>query len=171
MAKTEDNNEKKVFPYCRKISFPFSVNVRFPGDLDYIPAVRKFVSELLQVSNFSSKFAYRSEIIVDEICNNAVAYGCRTDDAQIELVNSIFDDRIEFTIRDQGGTKDNLRRLKTAVKTDADGKKEQTQQGLGLEIVRMLSERLDVVIDEENLTSVHVVRKREDDREELRPSN
>ena len=168
MAKTEDHHAKRSIPHAMKIRFPFSVNVRFPGDLEYIPAVRKFVAELLQVSNFSSKFAYRSEIIVDEICNNAVAYGCRTDDAQIDLLNTIFDDRIEFTIRDEGGTKDNVRRLKTAAKTTGRGKKEQTQQGLGLEIVRMLSERLDVVINEENLTSVHIVRKREDEREDVR---
>ncbi len=170
MAKTEDRKEKKGLPAYMKIQFPFSVNVRFPGDLEYIPAVRKFISELLQVSSFDSKFAYRSEIIVDEICNNAVVYGCRTDNAEIELINKVFDDRIEFTIQDQGGTKDNLRRLKNAVKTTAPEKKEQSQQGLGLEIVRMLSERLDVVIDEENLTSVHVVRKREDDREDIRTS-
>ncbi|MBN1308477.1 MAG: ATP-binding protein [Chitinispirillaceae bacterium] len=171
MAKTEDHNGKEIFPQCRKISIPFSVNVRFPGDLDYIPAVRKFVSELLQVSDFSPKFAYRSEIIVDEICNNAVTYGCQTDDAHIELLNKIFDDRIEFTIRDQGGTNNNLRRLKTAVKSGSSGKKKQTKPGLGLEIVRMLSERLDVVIDEKNLTSVHVVRKREDERGDVTLSN
>jgi anti-sigma regulatory factor (Ser/Thr protein kinase) len=139
----------------------------------YIPAIRKFVAELLAVSNFDSKFAYRSEIIVDEICNNAVTFGCRTGDAEVELVNKVFDDRIEFTIQDQGGSKDNVRRLKNAVKTNHAGKKEQVHhhQGLGLEIVRMLSERLDVVIDEKNLTSVHVVRRREDERDDLRESN
>ncbi len=165
MAKTKNNDRDKDFPSCRDIQFPFTVKVRFPGDLEYIPPVRKFIAELLQVSNFSSKFAYRSEIIVDEICNNAVVYGCRTQDAEIELSSIIFEDRIEFTIRDEGGTKENVRQLRAAVDSPENAENEAVPKGLGLEIVRMLSARLDVLIDEDNVTSVHIVRKREDERE------
>lgn len=153
------------------LQFPYTVNIRFPGDLEYIPAVRKFIAELLQVSNFSSKFAYRSEIIVDEICNNAVSYGCQREAAEIELVNELYDDRIEFTIKDQGGSQNHVGRLQSSINSSVVAKENNTQQGLGLEIVRMLSESLNVVIDEQNLTSVHVVRKREPEREEIRPSN
>lgn len=171
MAMTDKRKNKDNLPPSMNIGFPFTVNVRFPGDLEYIPAVRKFIAELLQVSNFSPKFAYRSEIIVDEICNNAVVYGCQTEEAEIELGNTVYDDRIEFNIKDEGGTKDNLKRLKKAVKIREDKTGDSSKPGLGLEIVRMLSERLDVLIDDENLTSVRVVRKREDDREDHRISN
>lgn len=143
------------------IVFPYKVSVRFPGDLEYIPPIRKFVSELLQVSNFNPKFAYRSEIIVDEICNNAVNYGCMTSNAEIELICEIFEDRIEFTINDQGSTKENINQLMAAIKKPIDPDKD-IQHGLGLEIVRMLSGNVDVAIDEKNITSVHIVRKRED---------
>ena len=160
MATTENNSLSS----CLNITFPYEVSIKFPGDLEYIPAVRKFIAELLQVSAFSPKFAYRSEIIVDEICNNAVVYGCQTEDAEIELKNEISKDRIEFTIKDQGGTKDNQRRLQKAADNTTETSKEQEKAGLGLEIVRMLSERLDVIIDDENLTSVHIVRKREDEQ-------
>ena len=169
MAKT-DNIDSNNFSLCKHIHFPYKVNIRFPGDLEYIPAVRKFIAEVLQVSNFSPKFAYRSEIIVDEICNNAVVYGCQTENAEIVLSNTISEDTIEFNIQDQGGTQDNVKRLKKAVNTATNEKEENVQEGLGLEIVRMLSERLGVVINEDNLTSVHIVRKREDEREDFRPS-
>ncbi len=165
MAKNEEHPIKKTFPRAMKIRFPYTVNINFPGDLEYIPAIRKFIAELLQVSNFSQKFSYRSEIIIDELCNNAVTYGCRTDNAHVELINTIYHDRIEFSIRDEGGTKEHLRRLKSSIKRDQSRKKEQSQQGMGLQIVRMLSERIDVVINEDNLTSVHVVRKKEDEGE------
>ena len=155
---TTDNNSLSSY---MNISFPYEVSIKFPGDLEYIPAVRKFIAELLQVSDFSPKFAYRSEIIVDEICNNSVVYGCQTEDAEIELKNNILNDRIEFTIKDQGGTRDNQVRLQKAAENMSETSGEQDKAGLGLEIVRMLSERLDVIIDEDNLTSVHVVRKRE----------
>lgn len=168
---TETSNER----YCllpMKLQFPYSVTIRFPGDLEYIPAVRKFIAELLQVSSFSSKFAYRSEIIVDEICNNAVSYGCQHEAAEIELVNELHDDRIEFTIKDQGGSQNHIGRLQSSISSSVAPTENETQQeGLGLEIVRMLSESLNVIIDEQNLTSVHIVRKRESEREEIRPSN
>ncbi|MCX7725819.1 MAG: ATP-binding protein [Chitinispirillaceae bacterium] len=146
-----------------KIKFPFSVNIKFPGNMEYIPAVRKFVSELLQVCNFSPKFSYRTEIIIDEICSNSVLYGCKKEDAEIELTNTVYEDRVEINIKDQGGKKEDIKRLKNAIKRWEGEKTDQPKEGLGLEIVRMLSERLDVVIDENNLTSVHVVRKREDE--------
>lgn len=141
------------------IQLPYTIELSFPGDIEYIPAIRKFISEILLVSHFSPKFAYRSEIIVDEICNNAVSYGCRTDDAKIELLCNIYDDGIDFTIKDQGGDKHHIERLKNAINLESEQK---SDKGLGLEIVRMLSESLNVVIDEKNLTSVRIVRKRED---------
>lgn len=167
MATTENNN----LSLCMNIEFPFSVNIKFPGDLEYIPAVRKFIAELLLVSDFSPKFAYRSEIIIDEICNNAVVYGCQTEDAEIELKNQIFDDRIEFTIQDQGGTRDNLTRLQKAANNPSEDTHEHDKAGLGLEIVRMLSERLDVIIDDDNFTSVHIVRKREGEQDNKHSSD
>jgi anti-sigma regulatory factor (Ser/Thr protein kinase) len=141
------------------MTFPYKIAIRFPGDLDYIPSIRKFVSEVLQVSNFSSKFAYRSEIIVDEISNNAVNYGCTHDNSHIDLECDIFEDQIEFTIKDQGGRKKDLEKLQTSIQNSQPDY--EPKDGLGIELVRMLSERIDFKIDEDNLTSIHVVRKRE----------
>jgi len=144
------------------IDFPFKVSIVIPGDLEYIPPVRKFISEMLQVANFNQKFAYRSEIIVDEICNNAVNYGCLSQSASVELICEVFDDRIEFFVKDQGGKKEHIKRLQLAIHSDCqDLLFADRGKGLGLEIVRMLSEKVDLKIDEENLTSVHIVRKRE----------
>lgn len=148
---------------------PRTFNLKFPGDLEYIPSVRKFVSEVLIASNFDAKFAYRSEIIVDEICNNAVSYGCIRPDAAIDLVCSIFGDRIEFTIRDEGGKKDDVKQLELAVKSDSHAVPIEQIEGsgkktaLGLEIVRMLSKDVTFEVDRNNLTSIKVVKVREDE--------
>ncbi len=142
------------------IEFPYRIALSFPGDLEYIPAVRKFISEVLQVSNFSSKFAYRSEIIVDEISNNAVNYGCHDENASVDLECLVHEDRIEFEIRDQGGSKENIDRLHSAVRAEPEDNT--SGKGLGIEIVRMLSESMDINIDDQNLTSVHIIRKREE---------
>lgn len=146
---------------------PYVVKMRFPSDLDYIPAVRKFVAETLQVNHFSPKFAYRSEVIVDEICHNAIVHGSRTMDATVAIECTIFPDRFEFQANDQGGKKDDLERLKDALKR-VDAKpaesfmEKEDKRGLGLEIVRLLSEDLKLEIGDDNMTTVRVVRKRED---------
>jgi len=142
----------------------YSIDLSFPGDLGYIPPVRKFVSEMLQANNFSPKFAYRSEIIVDEICNNAVAFGCKAIDATVALQFKVHSDRIELVVKDQGGSKEDRERLKELVggkKVNQKGK-EPKRTKLGLEIVKMLSESIDLEIDDNNLTSVRVTRKRDD---------
>jgi len=153
--------------YLMSESKPQKVKIRFPGDLEYIPAVRKFVAELLLVNQFSSKCAYRSEIIIDEICNNAVVYGCRTADSQVEVVCVMHEDRIEFQVKDAGGSETDLKRLRDAVAAEESGVKpildgRKSAAGLGLEIVRLLSEEVNVEVDDNNLTSIRVIRRRED---------
>ncbi len=148
-------------------SNPYCIKMRFPSDLDYIPPVRKFVAETLQVNHFSPKFAYRSEVIVDEICHNAIIHGSRTMDAMVEIDCKIFPDRFEFEAHDQGGTRDDLDKLKNAMnKTETPSieplLEKRERAGLGLEIVRLLSEDVKLEIGENNMTTVRVVRKRED---------
>jgi anti-sigma regulatory factor (Ser/Thr protein kinase) len=145
---------------------PYIFKIKFPSDLDYIAPVRKFVAETLSVTKFSPKFAYRSEVIVDEICHNAIIHGSRSIDATVEMECSIFPDRFEFHVNDQGGKKEDLDRLKSAVKKADTRAKELTEEkdgrGLGLEIVRLLSEEVKMEVGEGNTTTVRVVRKRED---------
>lgn len=140
--------------------------MRFPSDLDYVAPVRKFVAETLTVNKFTPKFAYRSEVIVDEICHNAITHGSRTADATVGIECKIFPDRFEFQVNDQGGKKDDLERLKNAMKkADArfsDLSQEKDTRGLGLEIVRLLSGEIRMEVNENNMTTVRVVRKRED---------
>ncbi len=146
-----------------------SIRLRFPGDLDYIPPIRKFVSETLLAKNFDTKFTFRSEIIVDEICNNAVLFGCKALDAQVELEILVGDERIEFVIRDPGESPDDLIKLKAAM---SEARSEETHGAgkLGMEIVKMLSEEVDIKVDDKNLTTVRVVRRRETSDGEARSS-
>jgi hypothetical protein len=64
--------------------------------------------------------------------------------------------RVEFTVKVRGGSSENIKRLRQAI---AEGPME---KGGGLDLVRMLAEKVECTIDERNVTQVHVVRKRED---------
>jgi anti-sigma regulatory factor (Ser/Thr protein kinase) len=150
-----------------KKDIPYTFKVKIPSDQDYIPPVRKFIAELIQIQHFNPKFSFRSEIIVDEICHNAVLYGSRTLDATIDLTCCIYSDRVEFQINDQGGNPENMEQLKKVI-DNKDEQNEKLQQsrpgkGLGLEIVRMLSAEVNLKIDKNNMTSIQVIRRREDD--------
>lgn len=148
---------------------PYTFQVKFPGDIEYIPTIRKFISEVLLANNFTPKFAYRSEIIIDEVCNNAVSFGCLSVDAMVELTCEVHKKHIELMIKDEGGRKNDIKRLKLAVKKEAKGPfvhlgdRKNKKESLGLEIVRMLSENVSVDVDKSNLTSIKVVKVRESD--------
>jgi anti-sigma regulatory factor (Ser/Thr protein kinase) len=147
------------------VVFPFTITVRLPGDLEVIPSIRKFVSEALQVSGFSAKFAFRTEIIVDAICNNAITYGNELDaESCVEVACEIHADRVDVIVRDRGGSSSNIERLKEAVAGAGSGLpiSDYGAAGMGLEIVRLLSETIELNVDENNLTSIHVIRRRED---------
>jgi anti-sigma regulatory factor (Ser/Thr protein kinase) len=146
-------------------AFPYTIAVRLPGDLDIIPAVRKFISETLQVSGFSAKFAFRTEIIVDAICNNAIAYGSDGDtDSNVEMKCLVHPDRVEIVVKDRGGQELHIERLKEAVSRSRHQvlPPDYDSIGMGLEIVKLLSETIELNVDEDNLTSIHVIRRRED---------
>jgi len=141
-------------------------SISFPGDIEYIPSLRKFVSDVLIASSFTAKFAYRSEIIVDEICNNAVLFGCRKVEAVVELHCMINDKQIEFVIKDEGGNEEDKKKLQLAINQKTHDKlapdEFDTTKKLGLEIVRMVSDEIDFHVDGDNLTHVRVVKCRDE---------
>lgn len=147
-----------------ELTFPYTISVRLPSDLEIIPSIRKFVSEVLQVSGFSAKFAFRSEIIVDAICNNAITHGSAGTDSDVELSCVVYSDRVEVVVKDRGGSSADIEKLKEAVHRNRLGLpfSDYESSGMGLGIVKLLSETIDLKVDENNVTSIHVVRKRED---------
>jgi|WetSurMetagenome_2_1015567.scaffolds.fasta_scaffold106203_2 anti-sigma regulatory factor (Ser/Thr protein kinase) len=149
-----------------KNTTPLTFKVKFPSNADYIPPIRKFVSEVLLVEHFNSKFSFRSEVIVDEICYNAVSYGSHSMDATVDLICSVFSDRVEFQINDEGGTHEHMDRLKKVIEKEDDAeldvKQSRSDKGLGLEIVKMLSAKVNLKIKKDNVTSIQVIKHRED---------
>jgi anti-sigma regulatory factor (Ser/Thr protein kinase) len=147
------------------IAFPYTIGVKMQSDPGVIPAIRKFMSEALQVSGFSAKFAFRTEVIIDAVCNNAIAYGSDGDDSDIEVACKVCEDRVEVIVKDRGGSVENIERLREAVnssKPEGPLSEDYESVGMGLEIVKLLSETIELEVGENNLTSIRVIRRRED---------
>lgn len=149
---------------------PYTIAISLPSDLEVIPAVRKFISEVLVVSGFSQKFAFRTEIIVDAVCNNAINYGCENetnggneDDVNVKCV--VHDDRVEIVVKDKGGNEANIEKLREAINRSGAESAENAAAGhigMGLEIVKLLAETVEMRMCDNNLTSIHVISRRGD---------
>ncbi len=139
-----------------------SVSISLPALMLYIPFFRQFVADTLVRCGFPERFAYRTEIIVDELCTNAISYGNRSNNARIEVKLSWYEDYIDLFITDEGERPANITALQEAVATPVHDASELSQSSntLGLEIVKMLSDKIDVSVDDENITTVHIIQNR-----------
>ena len=131
--------------------------IEFPADADFIPSVRKFVAEAASIEGFTAKFSYRAEIIVDELCNNAVKFGPSTPGASIKIHCDFEDDAIQLTVQDPGGNPKDVQNLRKAIGAPQD---RQNFLGHGLEIVRMLTSGMEMTQTQNGETVVRVVKRR-----------
>ncbi len=140
-----------------------TISISLPALMFYVPLFREFVADTLIRVGFSEQFAYRTEVIVDELCSNAIQYGSHSTSARIDLRLSWDDNKIDLSITDEGGSEENLSALREAI--DAPKREPFDDQALddtlGLEIVKMLSESVDIKVLDDNITSVRIVRNRE----------
>lgn len=136
------------------------LEVIFPSLLTYVPIVRKLVSYVAVVrGNFSKKDAYRIETIVDEICNNAVQYGSLTAGSEVVLKCILTDEGIDIIVTDKGGKSYDIAKLKENYLRALEMKERlYSTRGKGLRIVRMLSDEIDVNVNQDGETEVHIVK-------------
>jgi anti-sigma regulatory factor (Ser/Thr protein kinase) len=134
---------------------PYRLAISFPGELDYIPLVRQLVSDALQVLKFSPKFSFRSEFLVDELCNNAVIHGSPSVHQPVEVLCDAYEDRAEISVKGSGGYSENIERFREAISEAS------REKGNGLELIRLLSDTVTCTIDDNNISHIHIVRKRE----------
>lgn len=133
------------------------LHIEFPVDADFIPAVRKFVAEATLIEDFTPKFSYRTEIIVDELCNNAVKYGPSKSGAQVKICCEFGHDVLELTVQDPGGNQQDIQNLRKAIGAEQDKKH---YLGHGLEIVRMLTSGMELTQTNQGETVIRVVKRR-----------
>jgi anti-sigma regulatory factor (Ser/Thr protein kinase) len=133
-----------------------TLEIEFPCDWDYIPAVRKFVAEAALIEGFNQKFSYRTEIIIDELCNNSVKFACPKKDSNISLQCRFTQDAVHVDIRDAGASEQEVENLRMAI----ENVDQQRFMGRGLEIVKMLASSIDVDTKANGETIVKVVKKR-----------
>lgn len=139
------------------------LSLSVPALIEMVPLVRGYVSDILSAKGFSDKSSYRTGLIVDELCSNAVKFGSSVMDAQIKIRLSFSDSQIDLTVTDQGGSAEHRQKLQQVVCTQSDeGLLESGLQLLGLRIVKTLADTVEVTTSAQCVTQVRITRRRED---------
>ncbi len=82
---------------------PTDIHLQIPSDAFYIEPVRVFVGNLAKSLGFSRKRVADIELVLDEICSNAVHHGSVNRTVGITLCIQIHTHALTFLIRDTGG--------------------------------------------------------------------
>ena len=140
--------------------------IQLPSDLDYIPPLRQFVSDIARGEGFSKKICFRMEIIVDELCTNAIIHGAQDLNGKIYFSADICSETIEFAITNRNGSKSDIENLKNTIKnTEIDNSH---TKGKGIAIARVLSNDIKISVSQKGETIVKVKKKNVQDDQDTK---
>ena len=139
-----------------------TLSVEFPGDLDYVPDVRRFLSNVISLRAFSRRFAFRMEIIIDELCNNAVKFGRLKVGEFVRIGCRIEPDGVTLDVFNPGADAKEIARLRKAVLASAQDSEceDDPLPGRGIQIIKILATSIQV--PESEGTLVRVIKKKND---------
>ena len=115
------------------------IEMKIPAEARYLKIIRIGVGHICEIVGFNSEVQNNIILAVDEACSNIVkyAYGQTTGDI-IQLTCKLYDDRIEFLLRDFG-KKVNLNQIKPRPLDEL------RPGGLGIHLIKSVMD--DVVYD------------------------
>ena len=81
---------------------PGCIKFKFPSQFTYIQPIQAFIGKLTEQLGFCQTHIYNVQLIIDELCSNAIEHGSQTSTSDIELELLIDADQLEILIRDKG---------------------------------------------------------------------
>lgn len=142
---------------------PEHLHLKFPPFLEFIPSVRSLVSRISKQKGYRNRDSFRIEMIVDELCNNAIEHGTREQNEFIDLKINIDPVKIEIDVTSVSDP-ENMPTLKSLLRSSEVQTPEcklYEKRGRGLTLIKMLSNELSIDSNESG-TSVHVKKLREE---------
>jgi anti-sigma regulatory factor (Ser/Thr protein kinase) len=79
-----------------------TLTLRTPGRFVYVKPVRSFVTVAADVAGFSDEQIEELGLVVTELFNNAVEYGCESAEAAVSVVCTLLPDGLRMTVSDPG---------------------------------------------------------------------
>ncbi len=78
------------------------IELKVPSDVYYLESVRAFIGKLSETLRFSKKRIADIQLVLDEICSNAVYHGSTCVSSGIQLTISVDTHALEIVVRDTG---------------------------------------------------------------------
>ena len=123
----------------------------------HIESIRAFIRQLAEQLGFRPTRIKDIELIIDEICSNAIEHGSENSVSGIDLTLTLDGSQLEILIQDKGGKKQNnwleTGRLDEVSRERSPGR----ERGHGLYIARKLSDHFAVHPNSQGGTNVRVV--------------
>lgn len=81
---------------------------KLPSSVRYIESVRVFIGKLSEILGFPKKRTADIQLVLDEICSNAVNHGSKSAESEIKIHITVDKRYLQLMVRDTGGqnTKD-----------------------------------------------------------------
>lgn len=73
-----------------------------PSHLKYIRPIQVFIGQLAQQLGFCQTRIYDIELLIDEVCSNAIEHGSETPDSGIDLTLMFDSSKLEIHVQDKG---------------------------------------------------------------------
>ncbi|MFC1586443.1 ATP-binding protein [Fibrobacterota bacterium] len=131
-----------------------TLKLSVPPHLRSVPSVRRFISGIAKQKGYIQKDAFRIETIVDEIMNNAIEHGEKSQ-PEISMEFNIDKKKMNKTLLDEVKNLESLMNSEIPVNSESDFR------GRGLALVKLISDAVDLSYDKDS-TCVQIVKKRED---------
>ena len=78
------------------------IELQLPSQFTYIQPLQAFVGKLTEQLGFCQTHIYNVQLIIDELCSNAIEHGSQSSTSGIELQLLIDCAQLEILIRDKG---------------------------------------------------------------------
>ena len=135
------------------------IQLQIPSAAFYIEPVRAFVGNLAQSLGFSRKRVADIQLVLDEICSNAVHHGSVDATVGVKLCIRIDTHALEILVRDTGGRHAREKNWLTQERLSEIGmnRSPNNESGHGIFIAKSLADRHDMQPNEAGGTDVRVV--------------
>lgn len=115
------------------------IEIKLPNNVAFICALRAFIKSLAQRMGFQLPKIEDIELVVDELCNNAMEHGSDPN-SSVWVIISVRDSALDILIRDEGKGKGSRRFLKDLQQIRRKRASPYSERGHGIYIVEMLSD-------------------------------
>jgi len=135
------------------------LKLSLPPKLRAVPAVRHLIAGIVRQKGYMQKDSFRIETIVDEVTNNAIEHGDKSQ-SEIGLEFRIDKKKVELQVKNKTVTKE-VKSLEALINSDIEPEADYDFRGRGLALVKLISNSINLSYDKAE-TCIKVIKMRED---------